>query len=114
MFTVKKKLSFSAAHKLNLPYESKCTNLHGHEWHAEIYVQSKELNENGMVVDFSYIKKKIVSVLDHKYLNEIFDFNPTAENIAKWISDQLTNDKITCFRVELAESNNNIVIYTRD
>ena len=114
MFTVKKHLSFAAAHKLNLPYESKCTNLHGHEWQAEVYLRSSELDENGMVMDFSHIKKKVTGYLDHKYLNDLFDFNPTAENLARWISDQLTDERVECYRVDLRESANNTVIYTRD
>jgi len=114
MFIIQKHISFAAAHKLSLPYESKCTNLHGHEWQAEVFLRSSSLDDNGMVLDFSVIKKRISGYLDHKYLNELFDFNPTAENIAKWISDTLTDDRVTCFKVELKESANNTVIYTRD
>ncbi len=114
MFTVKKQLTFAAAHKLNLPYDSKCTNLHGHEWEATVYLKAQQLDANGMVLDFTVIKKRICGVLDHSYLNDVLPFNPTAENIAKWISDQLTDNRVICYMVELRESKNNMVIYTRD
>lgn len=111
MYTIIKKLEIGGAHKLELDYESKCGNLHGHNWIIEIYVQSKELNINGMVCDFTHIKKTISDKLDHKYLNDIFDFNPTAENIARWICNELGEK---CFKVIVQESEGNIAIYERD
>ena len=108
MYYVKKSLEISAAHNLKLDYESKCENLHGHNWNITVYLKSKELDQNGMVMDFTIIKKKIVEKMDHKYLNEVFDFNPTAENIAHWVQQEL-GDK--CYRVEVEESANNLAIY---
>jgi 6-pyruvoyltetrahydropterin/6-carboxytetrahydropterin synthase len=43
MYTVRKRMEISAAHKLNLDYESRCQNLHGHNWIIEIYCRSSEL-----------------------------------------------------------------------
>lgn len=111
MYRVKKTLEISGAHRLNLDYESKCSNLHGHNWIIEIYMQSKELDNNGMVLDFTHIKNAIHGKLDHAYLNEIFDFNPTAENIAKWICDTLGEK---CYKVTVQESSGNIAEYERD
>lgn len=59
MYKIKKRLEISAAHKLSLDYESKCQNLHGHNWVIEIYMKSQTLDQNGMVYDFSLINKKI-------------------------------------------------------
>ena len=50
-----------------------------------------------MVCDFTHIKKQIHDQLDHKYLNDIVDFNPTAENMAKWICDNVPN----CYKVDV-------------
>ena len=108
MYYVKKDIEVSAAHKLKLDYKSKCENLHGHNWLISIYLKSEKLDENGMVMDFTIIKKKIMDKMDHKILNDIFDFNPTAENIAYWIKHEL-GDK--CYRVEVEESQNNTAIY---
>ncbi len=110
MYRVKKRLEVSAAHSLKLSYESKCENLHGHNWIIDIFCQSKELNEDGMVVDFSLLKGQIQNIMDHKNLNEVFDFNTTAENLAKWICD---NVKL-CYRVDVQESENNIATYEKD
>ena len=110
MYYVKKTLEISAAHRLTLDYESKCTALHGHNWRITVFCRSAELDQNGMVVDFSLIKSKVKSVLDHQVLNDVVPFNPTAENIAKWICDQVP----CCYRVEVQESKGNVAIYEID
>lgn len=107
MYTVTKRLEISAAHKLTLEYASPCTRLHGHNWIIEITCQAKELNEQGMVVDFKHIKNIIEQELDHQYLNDVLKVNPTAENIAKWIYDKVPN----CVRVKVQESEGNVAIY---
>lgn len=110
MYRVKKRLEVSAAHSLKLSYESKCENLHGHNWIIDIFCQSRELNEDGMVIDFSLLKSQIQNIMDHKNLNEVFDFNTTAENLAKWICDNVRH----CYRVDVQESENNIATYEKD
>mgnify|MGYP004717453277 CR=1 FL=1 len=59
MYEVKKRFEISAAHKLDLDYDSKCTNFHGHNWIIDVYLQSETLDKNGMVLDFTHIKRKI-------------------------------------------------------
>ena len=103
-------MEISAAHKLNLSYESKCQNLHGHNWHVTIYCKAKELNKDGMVCDFTHIKKAIHEKLDHQYLNDILPFNPTAENMARWMCEQIP----TCYKVSIQESDGNIAVYEKD
>ena len=110
MYTVIKRMEISAAHQLRLSYPSKCENLHGHNWIITVSCRSEKLNEDGMVVDFTHIKQVVKVQLDHKYLNDILPFNPTAENIAKWICDQIP----TCFKVEVRESEGNTAIYEKD
>lgn len=110
MYYISKRMEIAGAHSLNLNYESKCRNLHGHNWIVNVFCKSETLDTNGMVVDFAIIKKHIQDQLDHKYLNDIFDFNPTAENMAKWICDQIP----FCYKVSVQESEGNIAIYERD
>lgn len=110
MYTVIKRLEISAAHRLELSYESKCTHLHGHNWIITVHCHSKELNTDGMVTDFSHIKRMVKDKLDHTTLNEVLPFNPTAENIAYWICQQVPN----CFKVEVQESEGNIAVYEKD
>lgn len=112
MYYVKKRLEISASHRLNLNYKSKCENLHGHNWIIEIFMKSNELNQDGMVYDFTHIKEKIKEKLDHQNLNDVLKgINPTAENIAKWISDQLGEK---CYKVKVQESEGNTAIYEVD
>ena len=110
MYYVKKTLTISAAHNLMLSYQSKCENLHGHNWLVTVYCKSKTLNADGMVTDFTDIKRVIKEKFDHKYLNEVMDVNPSAENIAKWICDHVYN----AYKVEVQESEGNTAIYDRD
>lgn len=103
-------MEISAAHRLNLSYKSKCQNLHGHNWHVTIYCKAEELNQDGMVCDFTHIKKAIHEKLDHQYLNDILPFNPTAENMARWMCEQIP----TCYKVSVQESDGNIATYEKD
>ena len=107
MYYVKKTLEISSSHQLFLDYESKCENLHGHNWMVTVYCRAEELDSNGMVCDFTLIKKLIHDRIDHKNLNEVLPFNPTAENIARWIVDQID----TCYRAEVWESRDNMAAY---
>lgn len=111
MYRVKKRLEIAGAHKLSLDYESKCSNIHGHNWIVEIYMQSKDLDRNGMVMDFTHIKKEIHNALDHKYINDVVQVNPTAENIARWICEKLGEK---CYKVTVQESEGNVAEYERD
>lgn len=110
MFYIEKSMEISAAHRLNLSYESKCQNLHGHNWHVTICCKAEELNQDGMVCDFTHIKKAIHEKLDHQYLNDILPFNPTAENMARWMCEQIP----TCYKVSVQESDGNIATYEKD
>ena len=103
-------MEISASHSLKLSYPSKCEKLHGHNWIITVHCRSKELNSDGMVVDFSHVKDIVMGKLDHQNLNDVFTFNPTAENIARWICEQVPH----CFKVEVCESEGNTAIYEKD
>lgn len=110
MYIVSKRMEIAGAHYLNLSYESKCANIHGHNWIVTVFCRAEKLNDDGMIVDFKHIKNMVHEKLDHQYLNNVVEFNPTAENMAKWICDQVPN----CFKVQVQESEGNIAIYEKD
>ena len=87
MYYVKKRLEISAAHRLELSYESKCTTLHGHNWIITVECRAEHLNRDGML-----------------------PCNPTAENIARWVVDTVDN----AWRCEVQESEGNVAIYEKD
>lgn len=103
IYSVSKKMEVAACHHLSLSYESKCENLHGHNWNITVFLASKEKNADGMVKDFKHIKNAIHGYLDHGNLNELLDFNPTAENIAEWI----VNSFPECYKALVEESTAN-------
>lgn len=110
MYYISKKLVISASHSLELSYPSKCSQLHGHNWTITVHCKSKELNADGMVVDFKYITERVESQLDHANLNEVLPCNPTAENIARWVCEQVPH----CYRVDVQESEGNVATYEKD
>ena len=90
---------FAAAHFLK-DYHGKCENLHGHNYKVYVHVRGEVLDNGGMLMDFSLLKKnlrEICNTMDHTNLNElkdsqgtlIFDNNPSAERIATYIYNKL-------------------------
>jgi len=109
MFVIEKDFTFSAAHRL--PHHlGACGDLHGHTWKCTVYVKTHALvtegAETGMVVDFAKLKEQISGIrklLDHKLLNDVLP-NPTAENLAKWIFDELKKSILLLRAVKVEES----------
>jgi len=89
MFEVRVTADFAAAHFLR-DYNGKCENLHGHNYKVYAHVKGPQLNEGGMLLDFSKLKaalRQVCKQLDHTNLNDmsVFDQNPSAERIAMYI-----------------------------
>ena len=97
-------MEVAGCHQLSLPYESKCSRLHGHNWVITVFLASAELNADGMVVDFKHIKESIHGYLDHSNFNDLLPFNPTAENIAAWVVKKFPE----CYKAIVRESDGNV------
>ena len=50
MYYVTKQIEVSGAHRLELDYPSKCTQLHGHNWLITIHCRARELDRNGIML----------------------------------------------------------------
>ena len=101
MFENRVEADFAAAHFLR-DYHGKCENLHGHNYKVYAHIHGTELDEGGMLLDFSILKnalRKICATLDHTNLNDlmedgkpVFMQNPSAERIAQWIFRKLKTE----------------------
>ena len=112
MYYVSTKVHFDAAHHL-VGYKGNCGRCHGHRWEVECLVYGDKL-KNGILVDFKDIKKKlnpILKKLDHHDLNKVVKFNPTAENLAKYIFDKMW--PLVC-QVKVWESPDSFAAYGAD
>ena len=110
MYRIWKKFRFSSSHQLaGLPTDHQCSRLHGHNYLIEVELSSDMLDATGFILDFGQlksIKTYIDDVLDHRHLNDIFDFNPTAENMAKYLYDYWQADypQISAVRIQETET----------
>ena len=110
MFRIWKHFRFSASHVLTgLPEGHQCGRLHGHNYTVELELTSPGVDVTGFVRDFGELKPFKVYIdeyLDHQHLNAVFDFNPTAENMAKCLYEKFSVmwPEITAIRVQETES----------
>ena len=116
MYEIKIQSDFSAAHNLR-NYNGKCENLHGHNWKVEAVFSYKSLDKDGLAVDFREVKavlKTILEKLDHSYLNKAGIFkklNPTSENIAKFIYEELKKKNRNSSAVSVWENEKSCATY---
>lgn len=116
MYEIKVKASFSSAHNLN-NYHGKCENLHGHNWNIEVVFNYTKLDKDGLAVDFREAKallKGVTEKLDHAYLNELpalKKINPTSENIARFIYDEIKKGHKNIYAVSVWENETSCATY---
>lgn len=114
-----REFTFDSAHHL-LNYDGACANVHGHTYHLHITLLGKV--KDGFVIDFKLlkeiVKEYVINKLDHKDLNQVLDFNPTAENIAVkiWemldpVIDEAFKGRVVLERVKLYETPGSFVEY---
>jgi 6-pyruvoyltetrahydropterin/6-carboxytetrahydropterin synthase len=133
MFQVSQEIDFCYGHRL-LDYAGKCRSLHGHNGRAVIVLEGESLDERGMLVDFTDIKRELAGwidgTLDHRmilsdrdpairFLRElgeplhVIDCNPTAENIARLIYEHAESQEFPVVEVTLWETRRSCATYRR-
>jgi 6-pyruvoyltetrahydropterin/6-carboxytetrahydropterin synthase len=94
MYECRVEAGFSAVHQVRM-YDGALESVNGHDWRVEAVFRGAVLDRIGVVVDFVAAEralKQVVAQLHHTHLNEVAvlgGVNPTAENIARFIFDQL-------------------------
>jgi len=114
------KTHFSGGHHLR-NYPGNCEKPHGHNWKIQVTVRAEKLDELGMGIDFKSLKnhaKSVIEVLDHSDLNDhpaFKDINPSSENIAMFIfnelKDELHTDRYHLYSVTVRETDTSGVVY---
>lgn len=102
-----------AAHHLPcVEPEHPCSKMHGHTYEIQVLVDGPVL-ENGMVMDYhdmDRVIKPVIRMLDHTVLNDIIE-NPTAENICRWLFNQLMNE-LPLAGIQVNETQNSFARYS--
>jgi 6-pyruvoyltetrahydropterin/6-carboxytetrahydropterin synthase len=105
---------FAAAHYL-VNYSGKCEKMHGHTFQVEAYFNVDELDKAGIGIDFTELKAYLKTILpDHKVLNEVYEFSPSAENLSRQLYYTIKERYPAVSRVMLWESENAGAMYSED
>ncbi|NHM15536.1 6-carboxytetrahydropterin synthase QueD [Eggerthellaceae bacterium zg-887] len=139
MYGLRTESTFDAAHFLT-DYHGKCENLHGHRWRVVAYIGVDELQKAGnykdMVIDFGEFKsalRELTEELDHSFIVEegslapqtlacleaegftlsMLPFRTTAENLARYFFDRLSDCGLPMSQVDVYETPNNCAVYRR-
>ncbi|MBJ7436566.1 MAG: 6-carboxytetrahydropterin synthase, partial [Acinetobacter sp.] len=92
-----------------------CSHLHGHNYVLTVVLKDADLDDVGFVQDYrelDEIKKYVDNVLDHKFLNDLFDFNTTVENMCKFIFDLFKPKYPLLYSVQMSETPKTTCEYT--
>lgn len=117
-----KSFKFDSAHFLQ-NHKGKCSSIHGHTYRLDVTVSRiggrllVSGSDEGMVIDFSdlkeIVKTHVIEKMDHKLLNDIFQFRTTAENLALYIfeilKEQLQPLDIKVLNIKLWETSDSCV-----
>ena len=107
MHTISKEFSFSASHQLHgLIQDHPCGRIHGHNYTLKVFLKG-ELNQDGFVLDYNDLKPIsdwVDQKLDHRNLNEVFNFQTSVENMTKYIYDLFKPQFPLLFAVEMSET----------
>lgn len=124
-FQCTRRIQFCAGHRV-WRHETKCAHLHGHNYVAYFHAEGTELDELGRVIDFGVLKERLGGWIDehwdhgfilHREDEEavrlvgalpgqklfLLDGNPTAENIALHLLEEVAPRVLADTGVEVVE-----------
>ena len=116
---ITKEFSFESCHHLE-NYIGKCQKPHGHSYRLEVTLCGDIDKSTGMLLDFKILKTMVESLIidkfDHENLNEVLDYNPTAELMAMDIFDTIalrlsSTSEVKVHSIKLWETANSSVTY---
>lgn len=140
MYYITTQASFDAAHFLS-GHPGKCKNIHGHRWRVLLKIKSQNLSkdseQDGMICDFSILKKELkelTDTFDHTLIYEKnslngnlltllkqenfalqeVSFRPTAENFAFYIYQKMTQKGYSVAEATVYETPNNYASYSEE
>ena len=112
--TIMRRIKFCAGHRL-VRHGGKCEFFHGHNYTADFFVTAEEVDSVGRVIDFADLKRLLKGWIDehwdHAFLLNTDDenglmaiklvvpskfyvlpYNPTAENMARYLLEEVGPD----------------------
>lgn len=97
LFTISQRFFFDAAHTLRREIEVEGSRrMHGHTYHAEVFVTGPRDPATGMVLDLGLLRRGLEVVreqLDHHMLDDVPGlYAPTLENLCVFIAQALPAD----------------------
>jgi 6-pyruvoyltetrahydropterin/6-carboxytetrahydropterin synthase len=120
MYAVSTEIKFKAGHYLRL-FGSQAEQNHQHDWRVRVTVESENLDQDGLVMDFQELEEELRAVVQPlgkpEAINELSEFareNPSTERLACYIYDSLINklpDEIRLCEVEVWETPDCRAIY---
>jgi 6-pyruvoyltetrahydropterin/6-carboxytetrahydropterin synthase len=106
LYTVSQRFFFDAAHTLKRDIEVEGSRrVHGHTYHAEVWLKGERDPATGMVIDLGVLRRRLDEVrtqLDHHMLDDVPGLNPpTLENLCLFIAQALSDLKPGLARVRV-------------
>ncbi|GIN84453.1 6-carboxytetrahydropterin synthase QueD [Heyndrickxia sporothermodurans] len=119
-FELNKDMNFSAAHYIPNEKAGKCAFTHGHTYFVNLTIVGNELDDMGMLVNFSDLKKIVHGKYDHQLLNHFPEFKevpPSTEVMAQTIYEVVVQylkglaNQPRCVQVIVRETPTSYVVY---
>jgi 6-pyruvoyltetrahydropterin/6-carboxytetrahydropterin synthase len=114
MITIAKEFAFSASHILaGLDADHPCGRLHGHNYTLRVFLTGHP-DANGFIIDYRKlepIKRWIDETLDHRHLNDVFDFQTTVENMSRCIFEKFKPIFPQLCAIEMSETPKTVCRY---